>query len=79
MSATTEAEASPAPGAPTPALRAAEHVVNMPNGRERSRLWSGHRSRRREREGRFGVETVFTEADAWLVDEVTKLGVDVTS
>jgi len=62
------------PAAPMTALRAAAIVVDLPEGPERRLLWSGHRLRRTERVGKFGNETDFTAADAWLVEEIVKRG-----
>lgn len=51
------------------ALEAAAWVVNMENGPERSRLYSGHMSRRREIIVNSYRATDHTEADAWLIKE----------
>ncbi len=53
----------------TPIELAARWVVDMENGPERQRLWSGHRSRRVETMANGYRATDHSQADAWLVGE----------
>jgi len=51
------------------AVEAATWVLNMENGPERSMLYNGHMSRRREiMQGAYRA-TDYTEADAWLIEQ----------
>lgn len=56
------------------AVQAASWVINMDNGPERSRLYNGHTTRRRDIMENSYRATDHSEADVWLIEQWTAAG-----